>query len=200
VCSTSASEPRTLPPVGRIASQRVLLRPVEGADLDGLMAVNGDPAVTRFLPYETWQSQQDAMAWLARMQQLGASGTGQQLVVERNQDRRIIGTVLVFRYDAGSARAEIGYVLGRAHWRQGYMREALAVLVDHAFSALGLRRLEAEVNPENSASCRVLDTLGFVHEGTLRQRWVGNRGPYDTRLYGLLAHEWIAVPSRKEGT
>jgi len=70
------------------------------------------------------------------------------------------------------------------------MREALAALVGHAFAELALRRLEAEVNPDNVASCRIVEALGFTHEGTLRERWVGKRGPYDTRLYGLLAAEW----------
>lgn len=188
--STPVLEPATLPASESIASQRLRLRAVERGDLEDLMAVNGDAEVTRFLPYDTWRSMQDATAWLDRMLALAATGTGRQLVIERSEDGRIIGTALIFRFDAGSARAELGYVLGRAFWHQGYMREALASLVDHAFSRLALRRLEAEVNPDNAASCRVLEALGFVREGTLRARWVGRTGAYDTRLYGLLADEW----------
>ena len=108
----------------KVSSARVSLRPVEERDIDDLFEVNGDPEVTRFLPYPTWQSRDDGLAWLKRMQALEETGTCRQLVVERNSDAKVIGTVLVFRFDPGSARAELGFVLGKAHWGQGFMREA----------------------------------------------------------------------------
>ena len=56
---------------------------------------------------------------------------------------------------------------------------------------MGLRRLEAEVNPANSASVKVLRALGFTQEGCLRKRWVAKgNAPYDTHFFGLLAEEW----------
>jgi len=126
---------------------------------------------------------------LQRMLALGASGTGQQLVVARRADAKVLGTMLLFKYDEGSSRLELGYALGRAHWRQGVMREALTAMCSHAFGVLGIRRLEAEVNPDNLASCALLAGLGFVLEGRLRQRWVAKGRAYDTELYGCLAHE-----------
>jgi [ribosomal protein S5]-alanine N-acetyltransferase len=58
---------------------------------------------------------------------------------------------------------------------------------------MGLRRLEAEVNPQNHASSRLLQTIGFTKEGVLRQRWVDRREDeaYDVAVYGLLKHEYI---------
>ena len=58
-------------------------------------------------------------------------------------------------------RAEVGYCLRSPHWRQGYMGEALAALIDHAFGVLRLRRLEADVDPENAASLGILERMGF---------------------------------------
>ena len=173
-----------------VSSARVTLRPVAEPDIDDLLEVNGDPEVTKFLPYATWQSRDDGLAWLTRMQALEATGAGRQLVVVRNEDGKVIGTVLVFRFDAGSARAELGYVLGRAHWGQGLMREALETLCAHAFSVLAIRRLEAEVNPDNEASNALLRRIGFRLEGTFRKRWVGKGAAYDTNFYGFLAEEW----------
>ena len=112
----------TLP---KIDSPRLTLRAVEATDLPDLLEVNGDWEVTRFLPYATWNSLQDGEAWLARMTVLEASGAGQQLVVVRRTDSKVIGTMLLFKHDEGSSRMELGYVLGRAHWRQGLMREAI---------------------------------------------------------------------------
>ncbi len=128
-----------LEPVSAVSSPRLTLRPVSESDLGDLLEINGDPEVTRFLPYETWKSPQDGAAWLERMQALGASGTGQQLVVVRNEDSKIVGTVLLFRFDEGSSRLELGYVLGRAFWRQGLMREALSAILTHAFTRMAVR-------------------------------------------------------------
>ncbi len=179
------------PSVTRIDSPRLMLRAVESTDLPDLLEINGDPQVTRFLPYATWESLQDGEAWLARMAALEASGAGRQLVVARRGDAKVIGAMLLFRYDEGSRRVELGYVLGRAHWGQGLMREAVVAACSQAFGTLGIRRIEAEVNPDNVASCALLDAVGFTLEGKLRQRWVSKGRAHDTNLYGCLAEDWV---------
>lgn len=180
----------SFPVISLIESERIALRPVAAADLPALRAINGDPQVTQFLPYATWTTPDDGAAWLARMEALGATGAGQQLVVVRRADAAVIGTLLLFKHDAGSQRVELGYVLGRVHWGQGLMREALQAVCSHLFGTAGLRRIEAEVNPANLASCALLARVGFTLEGTLRQRWVGKGAAYDTHVFGCLAHEW----------
>jgi [ribosomal protein S5]-alanine N-acetyltransferase len=182
-----------------LLSTRLLLRPVTEQDLPDLLLVNGDPAVTEFLPYESWRGEADAQAWLLRMQAQMATGTAQQLVVQRRDSGRVIGGVLLFKHDAPSARIELGYVLGREHWRQGHAVEALRTVCSHAYTAMGLRRIEAEVNPDNTASNAVLRALGFVQEGRLRQRWTAKGRSYDTLIYGCLADEWTGQPGDSVG-
>lgn len=181
-----------LSPIDAITSQRITVREIREADLGDLLEVNGDPEVTRFLPYATWESHADALAWLGRMNALAAGGSARQLVIVRNADSKVIGTVLLFKFEEGSGRLELGYALGRAHWRQAYAGEALRAVLSHAFGAMGIRRLEAEVNTSNEASNRLLRSLGFTHEGLLRKRWVAKGAAYDVNVYGLLAAEWPA--------
>lgn len=178
------------PTLPGLRTARLTLRPVDVADLDDLLAVNGDPAVTRHLPYATWQNADDAQAWLVRMRALEAAGTASQCVLELAAGPRVVGTLLLFRHEAGSRRAEIGYALARRHWGAGLMREALAAACTHLFAVAGLRRLEAEVDPGNAASCRLLEALGFVAEGRLRRRWEAKGVAYDTTFYGLLREDW----------
>lgn len=186
-----------------LVTERLVVRPVDEADLADLLAVNSDAEVVRFLPYAAWQTPADAQAWLGRMRALEATGSGRQFVLalrgdgrdddgSRDRERgRAIGTLLVFRHDAASARAEIGYVLGRAHWRRGLMREALHAFCAAAFVQAGLRRIEAEVRPDNEASNRLLAALGFTLEGRLRQRWQTRGEAYDVHHWGLLAGELV---------
>ena len=109
-----------------IESTRLIVRPVEEGDLHALLAVNGDDEATRFLPYASWRSLADASAWFERMSVLGARGESIQYVIADRTSGLVIGTCLLFRYEETSARAELGYVLGRNYWGRGLMREALA--------------------------------------------------------------------------
>jgi [ribosomal protein S5]-alanine N-acetyltransferase len=185
-------------PPPRLETARLHIRPITATDLNDLMSVNGDPAVTRHLPYATWSSLDDAAAWLKRMEALQSAGTGTQLVVQDLKSNLVVGTVLLFKLDEGSSRVELGYALGRMHWRQGLMQEALSAVMGYCFSMAGIRRIEAEVNPDNTASNRLLVALGFTLEGRARQRWVAKGVAYDTHLYGILAPEWLAEPTRGE--
>lgn len=178
------------PLITHLESARLVLRPVVLKDLADLLKINGDPIVTRFLPYPTWQSLEDGAAWFTRMEALASTGTSQQLVLARKSDSRVIGTALLFKYDEASSRVELGYVLGHSSWGQGFMREALRAICSRVFGSLKLRRIEAEVNPGNIASCRLLASIGFSLEGTLRQRWVTKGIPYDTNIYGCLVEDW----------
>jgi [ribosomal protein S5]-alanine N-acetyltransferase len=150
-----------------IETARVRVRPLALADLESLMAVNGDPEVTRFLPYKPWQSLDDARAWYDRMRGFEASGGTIQMVVARRSDDVAIGTCLLFRHDEAARSAELGFVLGRSYWRTGIMGEAIGALVAQALGPMGLQRLVAVVVPDNVASSALLGRLGFVREGTV---------------------------------
>lgn len=189
----SFASPPSLPVLDDIQGTRTRLRPIQADDLPALLHVNGDPQVTAFLPYATWTGQADARAWLARMHTLEAAGATRVWAITLADD--VIGTAMLMRYDSGSRRAELGYVLGRDWWRQGLMHDALAALLAAAFGPLGLRRIEAEVDPINTASMTLLRRLGFSHEGRLRQRWTAKGRSYDTAVFGLLAADFAKPKS-----
>ena len=163
------------------------------SDLPDLLVVNGHDEVTRCLPYATWTNLADAWAWLERMQTTQASESALQRGVVDKASAAVVDSCLLFQYDASSARAERGYVLGRAYWGQGLMHEALTVLLDCAFYTLSLRRIETEVDPRNVASGKLLKGLGFTSKGILRARWVTKGAARNVELFGLLRPEWRAT-------
>ena len=179
-----------LSPPDALESSRLRIRLVQESDLPDLLAINGDDEVTRYLPYATWQTPADGQAWLKRIDALHAAGSGLQFVALEKSSGRVVATCLLFRHDEQSARAELGYVLGREYWGHGLMHEALSALITYGFETCGLRRLEAEVNPENESSNRLIQKLGFAKEGLLRRRWFAKGSAHDTYIYGLLRDEW----------
>lgn len=99
---------------------------------------------------------------------------------------------------AGLRRAkvfELGYLLGRAHWGGGVAREAVAGLLDYLFEVEGVRRVFADIDTDNRASCTLVEALGFKLEGVLREEWETHIGVRDSAIYGLLAREWARKTS-----
>jgi len=175
-----------------ITTQRLSIRLVREKDLPSLLEINADDTVTRYLPYESWRGMADGQEWLGRAVARLTAGEAWQFVIVQRASGRVIGSCLLFHFDLPSGRAELGYLLGREYWGAGYMREAASALVDFAFGTAGLRRLEAEINPRNEASARLLERVGFVKEGHLRQRWDTKGEISDSSLYGLLRGDWAA--------
>lgn len=170
-----------------LTTARLRLRTITEHDLVDLYQVFSDDEVTYFLPYITWTDMLAAKSWYARVLDDAAARSALQLVLEEQASGKVIGTIILFRFDAECARAELGYALNREYWHGGYMREALQALLPHAFNELGLHRIEAEVDTRNAPSAKLLRSLGFNEEGLMRQRWK-MKGEYkDTWFFGMLA-------------
>jgi ribosomal-protein-alanine N-acetyltransferase len=169
---------------------RLRLRPVVPPDAGALFAIFSDPAVMRYWSTPPWTRPELAEVMIRADEQDAAAGRAVRLAVLRVQEGDLIGTVSLFHLDEGSRRAEIGYALRRSAWGHGYAGEAVAGLVDRAFQGLELNRLEADIDPRNGASARLLDRLGFRREGLLRQRWIVGGEVSDSALYGLLREDW----------
>ncbi len=110
-----------------------------------------------------------------------ADGSGDAPVVP-------IGAVNLFDVDRVSGT--LSYWLDEDHRGEGYATEAVSLLVDHAVDQLGLHRVAAEAFAENESSQRLLDRLGFVHEGTARECRIADGKYRDVERYAVLADEW----------
>jgi [ribosomal protein S5]-alanine N-acetyltransferase len=110
------------------------------------------------------------------------------VVIER--EGAFLGWAGLSRWNPDHRSASLGYCLGEAAWGRGYATEAARALLAWAFDALPLNRVQAEADTRNAASARVLEKLGFVLEGTLREDCVVDGVVSDSWVYGLLRREW----------
>lgn len=180
------------PPAGIpvLHGPRLVLRGFQADDLDDFYAVHSDPTVMRYWSFPAWTHIDQSTEYFASAR----SGRDPERLLcwatTRADTDRLIGGVTLFAINRPQGRAEIGYVLGSAHWDKGYAQEALSLVLGFAFDGLGLRRIEADIDPRNAASCKLVERMGFVREGLLRERWQVAGETCDTALYGLLAAEW----------
>ncbi len=178
-----------------LRGQRIALRWLVAADVPALFEVFSNVEVMRYWSCPAYETEEQARALLTAIERCFAEKSLFQWGVVRLEDDRVIGTCTLSSVDPSNGRAELGYILGRSHWGHGLMGEALALLTAFAFETLGLRRLEADVDPANHPSIRSLERLGFQREGLLRERWFVSGQAQDSLFYGLLRREWDAKRS-----
>jgi RimJ/RimL family protein N-acetyltransferase len=171
-------------------SARLVLRPLDDRDVPALFAIFGDPDVMRFWSSPPLEDMDAAHALLADIRRHFAARTLFQWGVELRATGTIIGTCTIFHIDEDHRRGEIGCAIARAHWGHGYGSDALTTLIRFAFEQLDLHRLEADPDPHNTASIRLVERQGFRREGYLRERYFLNGEPQDAVYYGLLRREW----------
>jgi [ribosomal protein S5]-alanine N-acetyltransferase len=173
-----------------LRTARLDLRPLAPADAGAVFAMRADPVVQRYGSHGPWTAMQTAIDYIERDVRAMAAGTYAQFAIARREDGAVVGTCTLYALDAPCRRADVGYVLLASEWGNGYAQEAVSGLLDWGFDHLDLNRVEADVDPRNTPSARLLERLGFVREGHLRERWIVAGEVSDSWIYGLLAPEW----------
>jgi ribosomal-protein-serine acetyltransferase len=144
------------------------------------------------------------LPWLDQNQSVEATllfirSTLQQLAANEGftagifQEGRLAGVIGYHRLNWASRIATIGYWLAAEHQGRGLMTLATRALVDHAFRALQMNRVEIRAAPGNTKSRAIPERLGFVQEGTLRQAERLYERYVDLVVYSMLEREWAGL-------
>jgi RimJ/RimL family protein N-acetyltransferase len=173
-----------------LETERLRLRPFTDEDGDALFALHSDAVVLRYWDSPPWTDPARPDAFLAVCRRLADEGTGARVVIELHSDGTFLGWCGLSRWEPDLRSAALTYILAESAWGHGYATEAARALLRWAFDTLDLNRVQAEADTRNVASRRVLEKLGFVHEGTLREDCVVNGEVSDSDVFGLLRREW----------
>jgi [ribosomal protein S5]-alanine N-acetyltransferase len=172
-----------------LRTPRIDLVRIGMSDATAFFAIHADPANMRYWSTLPWTEPEQALAVIAADEEGSRAGTSYRFGLVERDGTGLIGYCSLHRIDRTHGRAEVGYILRTSHQGRGLIHEALGAVVDHAFDTIGLRRLEADIDPRNTASTRVVERLGFVREATMRARWLVGDEVSDTAFYGLLRDE-----------
>jgi len=167
------------------------LRLLEEADAEELFAlVDGNRAyLSRWMPWTPHTAgPQHTLAFIRETRRQAAADNGFQAAIVR--DGRIVGMAGFHAVDWEARSTSIGYWLAEEEQGAGTMTEAVRALVDHAFGAWGLARVEIRAAVENARSRAVAERLGFAEEGVRPDAEVVADRTVDHAVYGMTAAAW----------
>jgi [ribosomal protein S5]-alanine N-acetyltransferase len=177
-------------PTPTLHTTRLLLRPFTEAGTDAIYTLMSNVHVLRYWDAPPWSERAQAERFIANCKRMAQEESGVRLAIERTTDLMFIGWCGFFRWNPEYRSAGIGYCFDEPAWGQGFATEAASAVLQWAFDTLDLNRVQSETDTRNIASARVLEKLGFVREGTLREDCVVNGEVSDSWVYGLLRREW----------
>jgi ribosomal-protein-alanine N-acetyltransferase len=176
----------------RVGGAPVILRPLHGRDRRQWEALRAEN-LEWLRPWEATSPEplSTSLAFRHVVRQFdreASDGRLQPFVIET--EGRLVGQMHLFGIAWGSLRSACaGYWVAKSYAGQGIVPFALAAACDHAFLVLGLHRVEVNIRPENAASLRVVEKLGFREEG-LRLRYLHIDGQWrDHRSFALTSED-----------
>lgn len=179
-------------PFPALDTPRLHLRAVTRDDAADMFRVNADPEVIRFLgrppmaSIEAMREKIDSILENLRNE----SAIGWTLIDA--QTGAYVGGASLLRWDKAHFRAEVGYVVAKEHWGRGLVPEALGPILRFGFERMKLHSVEARIHPDNRASRRVAEKLGFAQEGYFRESYfnAATEAFEDTVVYSLVVGDF----------
>ena len=156
--------------------ESITLRPLMATDVDAFMSWGGDPDVTKSLFWDHYQRIEDAQDFLKKVAE---SHPWYMAICINNVP--VGGITLDVGKGRAHCRAELGYVIAKAHWGQGVATAAVMLALTKGPAELGVSRIDAFVDPENHGSIKVLKKAGMIEEALLK-KYVVHRGQIRDRL------------------
>ena len=168
-----------------LETQRLTLQPLVAADAQRLFPLMSDPSVMAHWDISEVDDPDLVAAIVAGQVRDMEAGRAIHWAIRRLNDGQFVGVCDLSDIDRWHHRAEIGFMLDRDAWGQGYGFEAMSAVLTHA-AAMNLRKLTARTQLGNFRSDALLEKLGFHEEGLLRGHVLRDGERRDCRLFGLL--------------
>jgi [ribosomal protein S5]-alanine N-acetyltransferase len=181
-----------------LKTDRLRLRPMLGSDAASLHALFGDTETMRYMDHPVSRGIGDTTSKVQCLT-IALPEWHHAWVVLQKDSETPIGMVNYHHRESWNRRLEIGFILARPYWRQGLMSEALGALLAYCFDDLAIHRIEMTIDPQNQASIRCAERMGFRCEGgPLRDRAFVAGEYRDLMMYALLRNEWARAGTRHQ--
>jgi [ribosomal protein S5]-alanine N-acetyltransferase len=171
-------------------TKRLCVRQITQEDDKSLFEVLSDEVTCKYLTHNEINDIANIRRMITGMQRFFDEKQRIRWGIAQKQDDSLIGHCGFFDIDKSNCCAEISYCLKSGLWGQGIMTEALDVALKFGFEDYGLNRIVAKVMKDNINSIKVLQKLGFVQEGLLRENLYKNGQYHDLKIFSILKSEY----------
>ena len=155
-----------------------------------------DPAVTKFLTWPTYETQDAAIPVLEMWIEGYEKPDFYQWMIVLKELKEPIGSISVVRQRQDIGEAEIGYCIGKQWWHRGIVSEALGAVLEYLFREVGMNRISSRHDPNNPHSGGVMRKCGMTYEGTARAADRNNQGICDAAHYAILRSEYVQMRNK----
>ena len=171
-------------------TERLILKEITENDAEGLFKMRSNPEIMKYIDRPIPNSVNDVLELIEKMDTMKSKGEGISWGIFRKENPDVnIGNIGLFRIIAEHYRAEVGYMLNTNEHQRGIMFEAIQKVIEFGFKNMKLHSIEANINPENIASKKLLEKAGFVREAYFKENYFFNGQFMDTEIYSLLNNE-----------
>jgi ribosomal-protein-alanine N-acetyltransferase len=169
-----------------LITPRLFLRRLTTDDADNMFIMRSNKSTMRYVPRPLAKEKKDVLEIIERINTNIDNHQGINWVLELKESKQFVGLIGYHRIEPENHRAEVGYMIQKQHEGNGYSTEALKEVVKYGFNEMKLHSIEAVIDPENSASEKILKKCGFVKEAHFRENefWEGKY--IDSAVYSLL--------------
>ena len=174
-----------------IETQRLKLRLFNVNDAQDLYEYCSDGEVTKYLPFATYTTTQEAVTRIEYCQNIYTKLDRPIIwAIEYKENGKVIGNIDFVKWSLENKEAEIGCVLNKHYWNQGIMTEAVKAVIEFGFNNMELNRIEMVCDQRNVASAKVMEKSGLKYEGTLRNKKVVKGEVVTLKYYSILKEEY----------
>ena len=174
-----------------LETERLVLRPLKGKDLDDLFEYTQDEETARYVTWNANQAIEQAEQFLNYVLSNYEQGKEAPWAIVWKETGKMIGTIdFIHLLLDDNKQAELGYALSRQLWGKGIVTEAVARVMAYGFEELKLERIQARCMEGNIGSARVMEKVGMTYEGTLRRLIFIKEAFHDVKMYSMLRDEY----------
>ena len=172
-------------PFPELKTERLLLREIYENDLNEILFLRSDKEILKYLDKDPATVEQ-TVEFIKTIREYVKNNESILWGITLPENNKVIGTICFWNITKQHYRAEIGYILHTQFQGKGIMHEAMIAVLDYGFNVMKLHSVEANVNPQNIASAKVLERNNFIREGYFKENYYHNGVFTDSAIYSLL--------------
>ena len=170
-----------------LITNRLVIRDFDLDDGTDMLHILSNNELLKYMDMDAIQNINEANEWINSNKNLI---DGKRCAVELVDEKKVIGSVGYLHLNEAHRFASLSYFIHPDYQRRGYGYEALMGIIDHCFKKTTLNRLEAQIHTENEASQKLLEKIGFIKEGELKENFLIGNHFNNSYLYALLKRDW----------